>query len=473
MTPQEEIRFRQMMANQMSARQPMLRDQMPDMNPTPPYGALPIATPTPRNPLEEAARFRGLLGPAINYRPPYSREEIERLMRDEEINRVGPKPYARGLRPPTDAERERFDATNPEMPLNDLARARLEAERPFNPGSTRFPDNPYYYTGGTPDPYANDLARARLGDIYDTPPSMDQAGPVRPPETMAEYYRRMGINPGYRTVIARADTPPGVDFGPADYRITSPGSPPLPPIGGEMAADPEPEEYDGFVDSGTGQRGFMGDKYMPAPMDQAGPSSEIGMADNTRPPTDAERANRDAGYALALSDPEEYDRRVQAYYRRPVAEGQQRTMEGLLSAADVVASRARASTAYNAPPVANTAYMPPPTAESASTAYNAPPVANTAYMPSRRTVPVDTTYRPPAQANTTYMPSSAPTYGMSSTPSYGMSNAQTTTPTYGGQIREPSFSPNQAGKYKVDGPRLKNTGGLFNDLNAFFGRPQT
>ena len=71
------------------------------------------------------------------------------------------------------------------------------------------------------------------------------------------------------------------------------------------------------------------------------------------------------------------------------------------------------------------------------------------------------------------MPSSAPTYGMSSTPSYGMSNAQTTTPTYGGQIREPSFSPNQAGKYKVDGPRLKNTGGLFNDLNAFFGRPQT
>jgi len=106
--------------------------------------------------------------------------------------------------------------------------------------------------------------------------------------------------------------------------------------------------------------------------------------------------------------------------------------------------------------------MPPPT--------DAP--VNTAYMPSRRTVPVDTTYRPPASANTTYMPSSAPTYGMSSTPSYSMSNAQTTTPTYGGQIREPSYSPNQTGKYKVDGPRLKNTGGLFNDLNAFFGRPQ-
>ena len=186
------------------------------------------------------------------------------------------------------------------------------------------------------------------------------------------------------------------------------GSPPTPlsPVGVEMAADPEPEEYDGFVDSGTGQRGYLDFKYMPTPMDQAAPV-------------------------------------------------------------------AMASTAYNAPPVANTAYMPPPTDAPVNTAYNAPPVANTAYMPSRRTVPVDTTYRPPASANTTYMPSSAPTYGMSSTPSYGMSNAQTTTPTYGGQIREPSYSPNQAGKYKVDGPRLKNTGGLFNDLNAFFGRPQT
>jgi hypothetical protein len=190
-----------------------------------------------------------------------------------------------------------------------------------------------------------------------------------------------------------------------------------------VAADPEPEEYDGFVDSGTGQRGFMGDKYMPAPMD-----TSVTMA-QAAPVTMAQAA--------------------------PVA---------------------MASTAYNAPPVASTAYMPPPTAESASTAYMPPATAapvNTAYMPSRRTVPVDTTYRPPAQANTTYMPSSAPTYGMSSTPSYGMSNAQTTTPTYGRQIREPSFSPNQAGKYKVDGPRLKNTGGLFNDLNAFFGRPQT
>jgi hypothetical protein len=250
---------------------------------------------------------------------------------------------------------------------------------------------------------------------------------------MADYYQRMALtpvgqwnpdgtiippvggevatplSPGYRTVIARADTPPGVNFSPADYRITSPGSPPLPPIGGEMAADPEPEEYDGFVDSGTGRRGYLDFKYMPTPMD-----TSVTMA----------------------------------------------------QAAPVT----MASTAYNAPPVANTAYMPPPTDAPVNTAYNAPPAANTAYMPSRRTVPVDTTYRPPA---TTYMPSPAPTYGMSSTPSYGMSNAQTTTPTYGGQIREPSFSPNQAGKYKVDGPRLKNTGGLFNDLNAFFGRPQT
>jgi hypothetical protein len=172
---------------------------------------------------------------------------------------------------------------------------------------------------------------------------------------------------------------------------------------GEVAADPEPEEYDGFVDSGTGRRGYLDFKYMPTPMDTS--------------------------VAMAQAAP-------------PVA-----------------------NTAYNAPPVANTAYMPPPT--------DAP--VNTAYMPSRRTVPVDTTYRPPASANTTYMPSPSPTYGMSTTPTYNMSTS--TTPTYGtsngGQMREPSFSPNQAGKYKVDGPRLRNTGGLFNDLNAFFGRPQT
>ena len=165
----------------------------------------------------------------------------------------------------------------------------------------------------------------------------------------------------------------------------------------------------------------------------------IRRADDTRPPPTYDRA-----YAQRLV--EEYDRR-----NPQIAKAQ--------------AAPPVASTAYNAPPVANTAYMPPPT--------DAP--VNTAYMPSRRTVPVDTTYRPPAQANTTYMPSPSPSYGMSTTPTYNMSTS--TTPTYGtsngGQMREPSFSPNQAGKYKVDGPRLRNTGGLFNDLNAFFGRPQT
>ena len=335
MTPQEEIQVRQMIANQMSApRQPMFRAQMPDMDPTP---RMTIATPEAeqaeyrrqRQALENAARFSGLLGntptpnPTTNYRSPYSREEIERLMRDEEAQRLG-------LRPPTDAERARLDANsqvNPEMPLNDLARARLDAERA----------------------------------------AMDGSLPMLPP--------------------------------------------PIPPVGGEVAADPEPEEYDGFVDSGTGQRGYLDFKYMPTPMD-----TSVAMA-------------QAAPVAMAQAAP-------------PVA-----------------------STAYNAPPVASTAYMPPPTAA---------PV-NTAYMPSRRTVPVDTTYRPPASANTTYMPSSSPSYGMSTTPTYNMSTS--TTPTYGtsnrGQMREPSYSPNQAGKYKVDGPRLRNTGGLFNDLNAFFGRPQT
>ena len=168
MTPQEEIQVRQMIANQMSApRQPMFRAQMPDMDPTP---RMTIATPEAeqaeyrrqRQALENAARFSGLLGntptpnPTTNYRSPYSREEIERLMRDEEAQRLG-------LRPPTDAERARLDANsqvNPEMPLNDLARARLDAERA----------------------------------------AMDGSLPMLPP--------------------------------------------PIPPVGGEVAADPEPEEYD-------------------------------------------------------------------------------------------------------------------------------------------------------------------------------------------------------------------------------------
>ena len=78
---------------------------------------------------------------------------------------------------------------------------------------------------------------------------------------------------------------------------------------------------------------------------------------------------------------------------------------------------------------------------------------STAYMPSRQTAPM----------NTAYMPSPAQTYGMSATtPTYGMSNAQI----YGGQMMEPNYPPNQAGKYNVDGSPLRNTDGMFN-------RPQT
>jgi hypothetical protein len=96
-------------------------------------------------------------------------------------------------------------------------------------------------------------------------------------------------------------------------------------------------------------------------------------------------------------------------------------------------------------------------------------------MPSRKTARTNTAYMPPLQAassNTAYMPATNTAYVPSTIQTYGMSNA-TTTPTYAGQMKEPSYSPKQAGKYNVDGTRLRNTGGLFNDLNAFFGRPQT
>ena len=358
--------------------------------------------------LQDAARFKGLLGNT-------------------------PNPSARGLRPPTDAERARLDVTNPEMPLNDLARARLEAERPFNPGSTTLytPDNPNYYTGGTPETM-DDYYR-RTGTRLNPDGTLNDPRPLDPQQVAEEFFRRrremnlqlpppeFANNPDGTPYTPPAPRTPGpsqggsVPVGPElDYgRFPYTPPAPIPPVGGEMAADPEPEEYDGFVDSGTGQRGFMGDKYMPTPMD-----TSVAMA-QAAPPV------------------------ANTAYNAPLV----------------------ANTAYNAPPVANTAYMPPPT--------DAP--VNTAYMPSRRTVPVDTTYRPPTSANTTYMPSPSPSYGMSTTPTYNMSTS--TTPTYGtsngGQIREPSYSPNQAGKYKVDGPRLRNTGGLFNDLNAFFGRPQT
>ena len=449
MTPQEEIQVRQMIANQMSARQPMLRDQMPDMNPAPRMTrATPEAEQTEyrrqRTTLENAARFRGLLGntptpnSTTNYRSPYSREEIERLMRDEEAQRLG-------LRPPTDAERARLDVTNPEMPLNDLARARLEAERPFNPGPeygsfpnpTPRPPSPPFPAPGTPlTPEERARAererqerlaeRVRSGGM--TPEEYALA--IRPnPETSLlnpeELARTRAMEVAIRDAAGTATTPYVPPLNPLYLgNIWQGGLKGGTPVGGEMAADPEPEEYDGFVDSGTGQRGFMGDKYMPTPMD-----TSVAMA-------------QAAPVAMAQAAP-------------PVA-----------------------NTAYNAPLVASTAYMPPPTAAPVNTAYMPPPTdapVNTAYMPSRRTVPVDTTYRPPASANTTYMPSPSPSYGMSTTPTYNMSTS--TTPTYGtsngGQRREPSFSPNQAGKYKVDGPRLRNTGGLFNDLNAFFGRPQT
>jgi hypothetical protein len=179
--------------------------------------------------------------------------------------------------------------------------------------------------------------------------------------------------------------------------------------GGESAVIEGDPEYDGFVDSGTGERGYMGFKYMPSPMD------------------------------------------------------------------------APANTAYMPPPQAapvNTAYMPPPTAAPVNTAYMPPAPVNTTYNAPLRRSPssASTGFNPQAApTNTAYMPSSAPSYGMSNatTPTYGMS-----TPTYG-MAKAPtyreqaSYSPNQAGKYKVDGPRIRNTGGLFNDLNAFFGRPQT
>ena len=394
----------------------MLRDQMPDMNPAP---RMTIATPEAeqaeyrrqRTTLENAARFRGLLGntptpnSTTNYRSPYSREEIERLMRDEEAQRLG-------LRPPTDAERARLDVTNPEMPLNDLARARLEAERAAMDGSLpmlppgfdvppMLPPGPGYGRFPAPTPTPPPDYRIR-------PPAASPEYNIYNKEKYAQAKAAWFANPRNEGRIYKEE-----------YAFNDPGEPMDNQIYGEMAADPEPEEYDGFVDSGTGQRGFMGGKYMPTPMD-----TSVAMA-------------QAAPVAMAQAAPPV----ANTAYNAPLV----------------------ASTAYNAPPVANTAYMPPPTAA---------PV-NTAYMPSRRTVPVDTTYRPPASANTTYMPSSSPSYGMSTTPTYNMSNAQTTTPTYGGQIREPSYSPNQAGKYKVDGPRLRNTGGLFNDLNAFFGRPQT
>ena len=356
------------------------------------------------------------------------------------------------------------------MPLNDLARARLDAERPYTFPAPPPPDNPNYYGGrpytfpAPPPPGSSEYGRfpAPIPFPFLERPYHSAAPPppdyrIRPPAASPEYniYNKEKYaqakaawfanprNEGriYKEEYAFNDPgEPNTIFLPDQERLReSDGQADL----REVAADPEPEEYDGFVDSGTGQRGYLDFKYMPSP-----------------PPV--------GGGVAADPEPEEYDGFVNSgtgqrgyldfkYMPTPMAQAAPPVANTAYNAPPV------ANTAYNAPPVANTAYMPPPT--------DAP--VNTAYMPSRRTVPVDTTYRPPASANTTYMPSPSPTYGMSTTPTYSMSNAQTTTPTYGGQIREPSYSPNQAGKYKVDSPRLKNTGGLFNDLNAFFGRPQT
>ena len=154
-------------------------------------------------------------------------------------------------------------------------------------------------------------------------------------------------------------------------------------------------------------------------------------------------------------------------------------------------------------------YMPAPMDAPVNTAYMPPAPVNTAYMPPPQAAPINTAYMPPAPANTTYKvpfrrsPSSTstgfnsqplpvatnPSYGspLQAAPAYGVSNA-TTTPSYGSPLQaapaygtsnasiygeRSSYSPKQAGKYNVDGTRLRNTGGLFNDLNAFFGRPQT
>ena len=101
----------------------------------------------------------------------------------------------------------------------------------------------------------------------------------------------------------------------------------------------------------------------------------------------------------------------------------------------------------------NMAYMPP----------RQPAPKNMAYMPSPQPAPL---YRSPFQSAPA--PMNAPAYGspLQAAPAYGTSNASI----YDGQ---PSYSLKQAGKYGADDARLRNTGGRFNDMNAFFGRPQT
>ena len=243
----------------------------------------------------------------------------------------------------------------------------------------------------------------------------------------------------------------------------------------EVAANPEPAEYDGFVDSGTGERGYMGFKYMPVSMDVPVNTTEYlqrDRADGEIPESETPIIEEESSGYDGFVDSGTGERGYMGFKYMPAP------MDVPVNTAYV--PPAPVNTAYMPPAPVNTAYMPPP---------QAAPV-NTAYMPPPQAAPVNTAYMPPASVNTAYnapirRPSNStsmrfnpqalpttPSYGVS-TPSYGMSNA-TTAPTYRGQATgQPSYSPKQAGKYNVDGTRLRNTGGLFNDLNAFFGRPQT
>jgi len=409
--------MRQMIDDQLSARQPRVPNYSPNMDPTP---RMTIATPEAeqeeylrqRQALEDAARFKGFL--------------------------PTPNPYARGLLPPTDEQSARLDAIsqiNPELTPNALARARLDAEReaarslqppPRTPGpslggSVPVGPEPDYGRFPTPTPPSRPDYRIRPTPDYGTPEyaKAKAAWYANPRNEGRIYKKEYAFNdPGDRPTIFLdpMENAPYPDYGPSEsYMPFSPGQ-----TMSYMPFSPG-QTMSSYMPQGLRAEDLRpdGDTYMPQGL----------RAEDLRPDGDTYMPPTPALVAADIA-------------RRQAERGTQ------------------ADTAYMPPAQANTAYMPSPTAAPVNTAYMPPAQANTAYMPSRQATPVNTAYMLPASANTTYMPSSAPTYGMS------------TAPTYGGQMREPSYSPKQAGKYSVDGPRLKNTGGLFNDLNAFFGRPQ-